>query len=173
MKPYVIISVFLAGVCHFLPSWAETQQTELIAYHQAIQANPKNATAYFNRGRVYEYLKDYDKALSDYSQAIALNQEDDWSYAARATLYQALKQYENALADYTKIIQINPKSSWAYYLRGKTYDDLKQYDKALADYTQALQLSPKFVEAAERHAFVSKMLTQSDKVKEKRAKTPF
>ena len=40
---------------------------------EAIRINPTSAVGYNNRGRAYQSLRDYDKALSDYSQAIQLD----------------------------------------------------------------------------------------------------
>ncbi|MHC5820077.1 MAG: tetratricopeptide repeat protein, partial [Nostoc sp.] len=38
-------------------------------YTQALNINPKDANAYYNRGLAYQGKKDYDRATSDYKQA--------------------------------------------------------------------------------------------------------
>ena len=45
-------------------------------YTEAVRLNPKDATAYRNRGVSYEKKGDYDKSISDYSEAIRVHPAD-------------------------------------------------------------------------------------------------
>ncbi|HVK05459.1 MAG TPA: tetratricopeptide repeat protein, partial [Armatimonadaceae bacterium] len=49
---------------------------------KAIQRNPKDTNALFNRGVAYYNLKQYDKAAADYGQVIALKPDDAEAYSA-------------------------------------------------------------------------------------------
>ena len=41
-------------------------------YSQEIRDYPNHASAYVNRGRVYDFMKQFDRAIADYDQAIRL-----------------------------------------------------------------------------------------------------
>ena len=47
---------------------------------QAIQRNPNDANAYFDRGRAYQRNGDYDRAIVDYTKAIKLKPDDAIAY---------------------------------------------------------------------------------------------
>jgi cell division septation protein DedD len=50
-------------------------QQAVTAYDVAIRLNDRNPGAYFDRGRAYAELEDYDMALVDFEQIINLNEE--------------------------------------------------------------------------------------------------
>jgi tetratricopeptide (TPR) repeat protein len=57
--------------------------------------------AFFNRGLVYDDLKQYDKAIADYSECIRLN-DDAESYGKRANCYDKLGNATAAERDRAK-----------------------------------------------------------------------
>ena len=55
----------------------ETKQTaNLTDFNKAIEINPRDAEAYFNRGTAYGNKAQYDKAISDFSKTIDINPRD-------------------------------------------------------------------------------------------------
>jgi len=100
------------------------------------------AIAYNNRGNVYQYLEQYDKAISDYNKAIELNPNYAKAYNNRGVAYDDLKQYDKAISDYTKALELNPNYAEAYNNRGLVYSDLKQYGKAISDFNKVIELNP-------------------------------
>ncbi|MGB3534956.1 MAG: trypsin-like peptidase domain-containing protein [Microcoleaceae cyanobacterium] len=82
-------------------------------FNQALELEPNNPEAYFNRG------------------------------LARTQLAANLPEQTrgpNPIADYTEAIRLNPGYADAYYNRGLAYLTLKQYDRAMADFQQAAEL---------------------------------
>src|SRR5713226_3212943 len=69
----------------------------------AIQANPKNANAYVNRGSTYRTLHSqdqrYDDAMADFSKAIEIAPKDDQGYVERGQTLVMQKQFTEGLAD--------------------------------------------------------------------------
>ena len=60
------------------------QYKEAIAdYDKAIELNPKDAKAYYNRGNAKHQLKQYKEAIADYDKAIELNPKDANAYNNR------------------------------------------------------------------------------------------
>ena len=70
-------------------------------YNKAIDLNPQNAGAYYNRGNAYFDLQEYQKALNDYDKAITLNPQYAKAYGNRGSAYSDLKKYPEAINDYS------------------------------------------------------------------------
>ena len=52
-------------------------------YSKAIEINPEDASAYYNRGNKKSDLKDYRGAIKDYSKAIEIDPENASAYYNR------------------------------------------------------------------------------------------
>lgn len=109
---------------------------------QAIQLDPKNATAYYLRGDVRMELGDRQNAISDYSEAIGLNTNLVAAYVKRGNAKADLGDDQGAIADYTEAITRDGKLSAAYLNRCLSYSNIGEQDKAIADCTQAISLQP-------------------------------
>ena len=114
---------------------------------QAIRLAPNNASAYYNRGHGYFYLKQYQQAIKDFSHAIRLDPAYADAYNNRGNGYADLKQYQRAINDYDQAIRLDPNHAIAYNNRGIRYTDLKQYQRAIKDYDQAIKLDPNYAQA--------------------------
>ncbi|TNE44050.1 MAG: tetratricopeptide repeat protein [Deltaproteobacteria bacterium] len=105
--------------------------------------NPKDASAYRNRAKLYEKQKNYEAAMRDYRKAIALKPNDLYSYSTLADLYQyRLKKPNLALDVWSRLIDKQPKNARAYRKRAYLYRRLKQYERSAADYNTAIKLKP-------------------------------
>jgi len=58
---------------------------------KAIEIDPKNATAYYNRGVAYDTLGQWDKAIADYSRAIEIDPKYAKAYSNRNNAYRKLR----------------------------------------------------------------------------------
>ena len=124
------------------------QHKEAIAdYDKAIELNPKDARAYYNRGNAKHQLKQHKEAIADYDKAIELNPKDAKAYYNRGNAKNELKQHKEAIADYNKAIELNPKDANAYNNRGVAKSNLKQHKEAIADYDKAIELKPEDAQA--------------------------
>jgi tetratricopeptide (TPR) repeat protein len=85
------------------------------AYTMAIEANPKNSTIYFLRGRVRGDQYDLRGAIADYDIAIALNPASDGAYINRAVDKFRLKDKNGSLQDFRSAARI-------YRATGNTVD---------------------------------------------------
>jgi tetratricopeptide (TPR) repeat protein len=110
--------------------------------NQAIQLNPNDATAFFNRGRAYEAKGQYDRAIEDYSQAIRLDPNNANAINNRGNTYNKQSQYDRAIEDYNQAIRLNPSDADPFSNRGTAYKAKGQYDRAIEDFNQAIRLNP-------------------------------
>jgi tetratricopeptide (TPR) repeat protein len=121
-------------------------QGALADYTQAIEINPRNANAYYNRGLLKATkLQDEQGALADYNSAIQIRPSYDAAYNNRGNLKtDSLQDYQGALADYNRAIQLKPRNAEAYFNRGVLkYSYLKNLAGGIADLQKSVRLSQK------------------------------
>jgi len=127
-----------------LASFGENEEA-IKQYDKAIALNP-STERYVARGRCYQNMKEYKKAIDDFSIAI---QRDTTSYASpylhRGRCYQKLNRHKEAIADFTKGIEVEDtglkkqsKYFSLYMWRARSYDLLGQNKQALKDYDKSL-----------------------------------
>jgi tetratricopeptide (TPR) repeat protein len=123
-------------------------------FTSAIEVDPKDHLAYYQRAKLYEFRNETEKAISDYGLLINSDAKPllvNFSYYYRAVLYQQKNLLEEAIADYTKIIDINFDKiailANAYNNRGLAYDKKGRFDSAVSDFGKAIELMPNLVNA--------------------------
>ena len=75
----------------------------------AIQRDPQDASAYFNRGFVYEHRGDLQLAIADFSKVIRLTPDREGAYYYRWAAYTDLGDREHAAADMAALSRLDPK----------------------------------------------------------------
>ena len=115
-------------------------QEAVTNFTKAIQIDPNDAMAYYNRGVAYADQKQYDRAIADYGKAIQIDPNYANAYNNRGIAYKNLKQYERAISDYGKAIQIDPNHANAYNNRGSAYALQQMYFAATRDARKACGL---------------------------------
>ena len=94
---------------------------------------------FYNRGRCYSRMDEYDKAIADFDAGILL-QADAYLYLFRAEAKRSKGDYTSAITDFTKAIDLEPMNGYAYYKRGWTKVFDKDFQGALKDYTTSIEL---------------------------------
>jgi tetratricopeptide (TPR) repeat protein len=117
-------------------------ELEMKKLDSLLQLNDKNADAYYNRGWLYEYKGDPEKAAQDYTKAIELDKKLKDAYYNRGLLYARMKKYDEALKDFSEVIKQDPAAVDAYCNRGSVHFQMGKMDLALAEYEAALKISP-------------------------------
>ena len=140
-----------------LPEWVFQQGNFLMmlgqsdkaieAYSHAIELNPNNAIAYYNRGTAHHSKGELDRAIADYNKAIELNPEFAEAYNNRGNTCSDKGELDRAIADYNKAIELNPRLELAYYNRGAVHYNKGELDRAIADYNKAIELKPDYAKA--------------------------
>ena len=105
--------------------------------------DPKDATAFFNRGFAWWKRDEFDKAIADFNEAIRLDPKLVDAYYFRGLIWEQKGDLDRAIADYSETIRLDPKLVDAYTNRGIAWDDKSQFDKAIADFNEAIRLDPK------------------------------
>jgi tetratricopeptide (TPR) repeat protein len=111
---------------------------------QAGQDNPKRlATAFNNRGVVYKFKGEYDRALEDYNQAILLNPSYANAYNNRGVIYRLKGDYDRAIRDYDEAVWLDRSIPAFFYNRAIAYTEKQDYDRAIADFEMVLRFNTK------------------------------
>jgi len=108
---------------------------------KAIELDPNDAEAYFNRGDSRYLLEDYSEAIADYNKAIEIdpNNVEAEVYFNRGDSKYHLEDYDGAIADFSIAIDLNPIYYEAYSKRGELRQMYNDFTEALADYTIAIE----------------------------------
>src|SRR5213594_2592593 len=112
----------------------------LADFNRAIELDPKNAAAYYNRASAKMLKKDADGAIADYTRVIELDPKNVGAYNNRGILKARNNDPDGAVADYNQAIRANPKDAKAYINRGNVKKAKGDLDGAIADFTKAIEL---------------------------------
>jgi len=118
----------------------ELYDDALVSFSHAIELNPENTAAQFNRAQLYADLGRYEEALADYGAVIVRYPDYAHAYLERGDTYSMLGMYEQAIRDYTTAISEMPYLSEAYFKRAEAYRALGDENSAAADYATFLEI---------------------------------
>src|SRR5262249_53256550 len=133
------------GNAHFL---AQRYTEAIAAYTRAIEAAPRDASAYKHRGLAHAKLGHVQQAYEDLNKAIALEPQDAIAYNQRGIASFAAGNVQAALKDFSKTIELQPQLAEAYNNRGIMARTLGDYRQAGKDFERASQLG---MELAHQH----------------------
>ncbi|QGZ88527.1 tetratricopeptide repeat-containing S1 family peptidase [Microcystis aeruginosa] len=124
----------------------DKDQPAIEALQQAINTLPKgedlkefHSSILQLQSAVYQYLENYEQALTVINQAIFLFPNNPNHYNEKWVVLSELKRYDEGLAAINKAIELAPRAQ-AYYNRGNLYFNQQKYELALADYNKAIKL---------------------------------
>jgi tetratricopeptide (TPR) repeat protein len=123
-------------------------------FTKAIEAKPKEAVLYTNRGKLLRALNKFDEANADFTKAIELAPNQPAGYSERGATLTAQRQWETAMADLNKALELKPKDPLTLVRRGFIHYNYRNYDAALNDYNVALEQNPNDILGLNRRADV-------------------
>jgi len=124
-------------------------------YNKAVEFG-ENSDVYYERGRNFYWMGDYDKAFSNFNKAIELYTEMPAYYAWRARVNTRLQRYEQAIndaefAEKLKPFDLNTLKMKIWVSKSLVYEGHKlgkaeHPEEQIEKYTQALRLQPHHAE---------------------------
>jgi tetratricopeptide (TPR) repeat protein len=129
-----------------VPKESDKKIAELDA---AIEKDPNNVEAYYNRGKAYFEKKEYSKAVQDYQNVISKDPERMEALYDRACAYIEMEEWSKAMSDLDRYIDspANEKSFKAMERRGYVYLRQGEYDNAIQECNKAINLNPGYMQA--------------------------
>ena len=106
-----------------------------------MNSTPTCAAAFYNRGSVYYYKKEFDRAINDFSRSIAIDDTDPGAFHNRGCAYMMKGQYYQAIEDISRSIMLDPRDPRVYCSRGSAYAQTGQLLKAAEDFRKAKSMA--------------------------------
>ena len=111
-------------------------------FNKAIELQPNNYSAYFHRGRAYQFIGKFDEAINNYMKAAEIKPKESALYANMGVCYRLKQDYEKSIQNLTKALELRPQFEFAYIQRGLTYVEMKKNDLVINDLKEAERLNP-------------------------------
>lgn len=117
-------------------AWQRGDQKQALALaDEAVQQQPKQASAYLLRASMREALGKHAEALSDLDRAIELAPQSAEPYQQRGGVHFKLSNFDASIRDFDKYLELRPErkvSHWqrgiSYYYAGRFDDGRKQFE---------------------------------------------
>jgi len=111
-------------------------------FEQIIVREPRNASAYYGRGKARFLQKKFDLAKSDLSEAVKLNDSLWQAHALLGIILDAGKNHSEAEKEYLKALAIQPDSAAVYNDLGVSLYLNGRFDKAADAFLKAFNIDP-------------------------------
>jgi len=93
-------------------------QEAIDEYSRIIELFPNDSIAYFDRGYIKLYFKDFKGANEDLSKAIGIDTSNVDNYYTRGLVQFEIKDYLNSIADFDTALNLEEDNSDLHYYRG-------------------------------------------------------
>ena len=92
-----------------------------VAFREAIEVDPENATAHGNLGYVLALTERHEEALEESERAIALDPQPSGPWAHRGMSQVALGQVNDGLSSLSRAVRLDPENYHAWNAMGRIY----------------------------------------------------
>lgn len=114
-------------------------------YKDAMRIQPKSIEAWYDLGKYYQDVEDWNNALGAYNGLVQIEPSNKFAHYNMAVIYWAgLHKIDLALEHFNKAIGLDGNYAEAYYGRGICYQSMGNKSKALEDLQQAVAINPQF-----------------------------
>ena len=107
---------------------------------EALQANPKNEAAIYEKAFCYNQMGDFDKAIEAYTGFIDENPYSFTSWYNLGNAYSQNQDYEKAIWAYDYCTLINDEFGPVYFNMGNAYLSDEKYDLAIESFRKCMEL---------------------------------
>ncbi len=111
-------------------------------YSKAIEVNPYDRIAWYNRAVSKEMLEDLPGAIHDLTEILKRDNGFVSAYFLRGSYYYQQEKYRDARRDFTSILSVRPNSAMSYRKRGAVNYQMRDQHGALKDFNESIRLNP-------------------------------
>lgn len=112
----------------------------LRGFNKVLILQPFNALAYYNRGNVRYFRREFELALQDYTAALKYRPGFSAAVMNRGIVYSNLNRFDEAIIDLDNAAEFDPSNPDVFFNRAVVHVKRGAMDRALADYDKILQL---------------------------------
>lgn len=128
-------------------SAAKKDPSAVAYYDNALRIDPKSTEAYYDKGKFYQDVKQYDKAIDTYQALLKVDSTYSSALYNIGAINYVNEKYKDAETYFSKVIFFNPQNAEAFFARGLCYKYLNNKAAARADFKMAVQLKPDYESA--------------------------
>lgn len=114
---------------------------------QLIAIAPDSANYYYNMGRMYRNMEQYEKAIGCYDKGIKIDSTILDIWISKAISLSLLEKNQEAIEIYQRVLEKDPYNAMTYYNLGLIYAKKKDYIQVAEYLRQAIQCDYKYVKA--------------------------
>lgn len=115
-------------------------------YKRATTFNDKNASYFYNAGRLNFELKEYNEAISMLSRATAIDKKHVNAFKLKLKSYVELKEYDKALKESDAVLALEQDTK-NFFMHAFIHEKLGNYNQAETFFRKSLEKSPNILEA--------------------------
>lgn len=117
-------------------------ENALADFRESVRRGESSAALFHDRGVIYSFCGQYDKAVRDFTQALGIDDQNIAGYLQRAECYAVMGEPDKVLADCTRAIELGCDDTDVFQLRGTALRQAGRYAEASADLTRVIQRDP-------------------------------
>ena len=118
-------------------------------YKNALRIQPKSIEAWYDLGKYYQDIEDWNNALAIYAGLLKVDHTNKYAHYNMGVIHLInLKKYDIAINHFTEAIKIDPKYTEAYYGRGIAYQTMGDRKNAVTDFQSCIAINGQY-EAAQ------------------------
>jgi len=150
---FCIITISMVG-CQQKESRIGDQLFKQGKYAEAIKAyddylihNANDIKSIYNKGRAYEELGQYEKALADFTTVTKLEPENSSALSSIGNYYLRKRDFKQSKYFFELAVEANERSAQAWYLLGLSEHKLGNTKEATKHYNAAIGLDKELADA--------------------------
>lgn len=128
-------------------------------YNRAIELDPEDSYALYNRGLLYLEGDQTQFAIEDFTRSLALRPDNKEGYQNRSEAYLRRGAFADAIADLTRVLAVDPNDERALAARSRAYSFANDIDHARQDLARLRRINP----ASPRVAYTEAALSLATK----------
>jgi tetratricopeptide (TPR) repeat protein/uncharacterized protein YgiM (DUF1202 family) len=125
---------------------SEDWQGAIDEYTCALELNPENTDALFNRAYAYAEIYEYTEAEADLNALFELEPNNFAAYNNLANIYYSRGDYETALEYYDSSIELFSGDPIPFYNRASLHFEMGDYEAALEDADRGFEVDPRYID---------------------------
>ena len=112
----------------------------LAEFNKALEIDPRNAEAYYWRGRTLVSLGRLDQGEDDFKTAVKFKPDYAEAYDHLGWLAFKQNRIDEGIAYLTKSVELKPENAWAFYNRSRLFFNKGDVARAMRDAEKACSL---------------------------------
>ncbi len=121
--------------------------TAIAALSRALELDPRQVNAYFNRALAWAAKGELDQAIDDYTRTIELEPHLSVytsAFLERGNAWSAKGEFQYATHDFTEALRLGGENAHIFHHRGKAWLALDEPDNAIDDFDAVVRIDPQY-----------------------------